>query len=280
VEAATAWGTAFVDQLTVTAAGVTLVEDPEHVYCPAVDDVTRSDACLGFEPEGDAEGAASQGFVMPADGFTSPLLGPVGVVFLLIPADADVTPRSRLASEQVLGDGRMLVYAEQFRGSDYDLMQLDLTVPKPTPTPIVKGDGSQESVDVSPDGRWVAYVSNESGNREVYVRPGSGASQQWQVSIAGGFRPRWTREGRELLFAAPNGDLMSTQVMAGPSFIATPPKPLFRLPEQPETERPIFEDVTTDGERLLLNVPTIPSSTYGFRIVLNWPGLLEQSDPR
>ena len=181
---------------------------------------------------------------------------------------------------QVLGDGRTLVYAEQFRGSDYDLMQLDLTVPKPTPTPIVKGDGSQESVDVSPDGRWVAYMSNESGNREVYVRPGSGASQQWQVSIAGGFRPRWTREGRELLFAAPNGDLMSTQVMAGPSFIATPPKPLFRLPEQPETERPIFEDVTTDGERLLLNVPTIPSSTYGFRIVLNWPGLLEQSDPR
>ena len=73
---------------------------------------------------------------------------------------------------------------------------------------------------------------------------------------------------------------MSTQVMAGPSFIATPPKPLFRLPEQPETDRPIFEDVTTDGERLLLNVPTIPSSTYGFRIVLNWPGLLEQSDPR
>ena len=42
----------------------------------------------------------------------------------------------------------------------------------------------------------------------------------------------------------------------------------------------LIEDVTADGERLLLNVPTIPSSTYGFRIVVNWPGLLKQSDPR
>jgi hypothetical protein len=112
VETATAWGTAFVDQLTVTAAGITLVEDPENVYCPAVGDVTRGEDCLGFEPQGDAEGAASQGFVIPADGFDPPLLGPVGVVFLLIPVDAEVSPRSRLASEQVLGDGRWKAFLD------------------------------------------------------------------------------------------------------------------------------------------------------------------------
>lgn len=177
---------------------------------------------------------------------------------------------------RVLADGRTLVYVEQFPGSDYDIMRIDLAAPKPSPTIILKAAGSQEHVDVSPDGRWVAYVSDESGNREVYVRPTSGAAQQWQVSTAGGFRPRWTRGGRELLFAAPSGDLMSVQVAEDADFRPPAPTLLFRLPEQPETDRPIFEDVTADGERLLLNVPTIPSSTFGFRLVTNWPTLLEQ----
>ncbi len=176
----------------------------------------------------------------------------------------------------VLRDGKTLLYAEQFPATGTDLMSVDLASTRPIPKLIGSRNGSQQNMEVSPDGRWLAYYSDESGNREIYVRPTSGVAQQWQISSAGGIQPRWTRGGRELLFAASNGDLMSVEVLDGPGFRSKAANSLFRLPEQPEVDRPIFEDVTADGERLLLNVPTIPSSTFGFRLVTNWPALLEQ----
>ncbi|MCX6521398.1 MAG: hypothetical protein NTZ21_12105 [Actinobacteria bacterium] len=101
---ASAFGTALADQLTVIDQGISLVEDPEDIYCLAVDGGTRETNCLGARPEGEPDGAASQGFVIRADGFGSPLSGPVGLVFLMVPADADIDPRSRLAREETLGD--------------------------------------------------------------------------------------------------------------------------------------------------------------------------------
>ena len=83
---------------------------------------------------------------------------------------------------------------------------------KPFPfvaTSVNKGNGQ-----FSPDGRWVAYQSNESGRYEVYVQPFPGPGGKWQVSTDGGIAPRWRRDSKELFYIAPNGKLMAVPIRA------------------------------------------------------------------
>ena len=86
---------------------------------------------------------------------------------------------------------------------------------------------------ISPDGRWIAYESRESGRSEVYVRSLSSGAGKWQISTQGGIRPWWSDSGHELLFRTGNigsdSTLMSVAVTPGPEFTASPPKPLFRF---------------------------------------------------
>jgi len=83
---------------------------------------------------------------------------------------------------------------------------------------------------LSPDGRWLAYTSDESGRFEIYVRPfPDSKSARWQVSTNGGAEPRWSHSGRELLFAAADGTLQSVEVVPGPVFTTGRRSPLFGL---------------------------------------------------
>lgn len=79
----------------------------------------------------------------------------------------------------------------------------------------------------SPDGRWVAYVSNESGRNEVYVRAFRTPSEGWQIPAAGGSSPRWRKDGKELFYMASDGRLMALPVMAGNSLARETPMHLF-----------------------------------------------------
>jgi hypothetical protein len=79
---------------------------------------------------------------------------------------------------------------------------------------------------VSPDGRWLAYVSRETGRGEIYVRPFPGAGGRWQVSITGGGAPHWNPNGRELFFRN-GGDVLAVNVSLEPVFKAGTPKVLF-----------------------------------------------------
>jgi hypothetical protein len=107
----------------------------------------------------------------------------------------------------------------------------------------------------SPDGRWVAYVSDETGTPEVYVRPFPPTSEKVRVSPAGGYQPDWRRDGGELYYVSPDRTLTSVTVRAADGQLEFgKPAPLFRAPiAAPDVGRNHYQ-ASTDGQRFLVNV--------------------------
>jgi len=123
---------------------------------------------------------------------------------------------------------------------------------------------AEADAQISPDGRWFAYSSDESGRAEVYVQSFADASKRYQVSTSGGGRPRWRGDGKEIFFLAGNA-LQSVSVSAGAtSFEADQPKDLFRLP--------LWEDyaVARDGQRILAATSVEENPVFPPTVVLNW----------
>lgn len=175
-------------------------------------------------------------------------------------------------------DGKFLLYgAATLAKESWDLLLLPDTDSKPVPfvqTGFIEYEGR-----FSPNGRWVAYVSNRSGQKEVYVRAfqsdvGNGPDNTGGnvlVSRGGGSAPRWRGDGRELFYLAPNGKMMSVDVNAGQQFDVGAPTPLFQTPPGA-----IVGDVSADGKRFLLVTPVGPSASAPFTVVLNWSAGLKK----
>jgi serine/threonine protein kinase/Tol biopolymer transport system component len=108
-------------------------------------------------------------------------------------------------------DGRVLLYATQDPKTASDLWALPLTGER-KPFPVVQTSFDDIEGQFSPDGRWLAYASNESGRYEIHIRSFPEPSGKWQVSAAGGLQPRWGRDGRELFFVAPDTRLMAVPI--------------------------------------------------------------------
>jgi len=174
-------------------------------------------------------------------------------------------------------DGKGVLFTEQFPETVRDVLRLDLDKPG-EPTILIRTPFDEIYPQHSPDGRFIAYLSDESGRYEVYVCGADDSSQKWQISVEGGFPPRWSGDGDELFFVEPDGDLMAVaaSVDAGGALRAGRPEKLFTLPEMPLNLMPLFADVSPDGQRLLLNLPTESRTSVGFHVVLDWPGLLER----
>ncbi len=172
-------------------------------------------------------------------------------------------------------DGRAVLFDEQDPVTNRDLKILSLG-DKPEARVLLATPFDEQYPEASPDGRWVAYVSTETGRAEVDVRPVSGSFEQWQISTAGGQQPRWRGDGRELYFVSPDGYVMAVAIETQPVFRPAAPRKLFRLPERPERDTPVFEDATSDGKRFLLNVPVVARSSVGFHAIANWPALLDK----
>jgi len=128
----------------------------------------------------------------------------------------------------------------------------------------------------SPDGKWVAYVSDETDRPEVFVQEFPAKDQKFQVSIMGGNEPRWRHDGRELYFVAPDGRMMTVDVERTPAFRLGVPKPLFqtRLNELPPPARSY--GVSADGKRFLMNVPVTSDAFPPITVILNWQAALKK----
>ena len=118
----------------------------------------------------------------------------------------------------------------------------------------------------SPDGKWIAYVSNETGRPEVYVRRWPGGDGKWQVSVGGGFSPRWRGDGRELYFHSDGNRIQSVAVNPGATFDASPPMLLFQTP----LTVPGSWLASADGQRFLVNRPIREVTPAPLTVLVNW----------
>ena len=175
-------------------------------------------------------------------------------------------------------DGRFLLYTISETAATFtDLWVLPSDGRKPSP--FVQSRFIEQDGRFSPDGRWVAYTSDQSGAMEVYVRAfspdfsGGSASPGGSVLVSrgGGGAPRWRGDGKELFYLAPDGKMMSAEVTPGPEFRGGTPAPLFQTPSGT-----IVGDVTADGKRFLLVTPVGASAAAPFTVVLNWTAGLKK----
>jgi Tol biopolymer transport system component len=138
---------------------------------------------------------------------------------------------------------------------------------------------SEDQVQVSPNGRWMAFVSDVSGSAQVYVRAFPDGQRRWQISTEGGFEPKWRGDGRELFYIAADQQIMSVPILVDKeSFDSGRAIPLFRAnilgaPYQNGIVRNEYA-VTPDGQRFLLNEPVEGSAAYAIRVLVNWRSLL------
>ncbi|HKF40568.1 MAG TPA: hypothetical protein VKB21_05750, partial [Candidatus Acidoferrum sp.] len=146
-------------------------------------------------------------------------------------------------------------------------------------TPFLKTAFSTTNGEISPDGKWVAYASNESGDWEVYVTTFPGAAGKWQVSRGGGAEPRWRADGKEIFYIGPKSTITAAPVStAEGTFASGNPVPLFQTQlRAPVSSSDLFTyDVTKDGQRFLVNRYTRPPNVTPVRIVLNSTASLQK----
>jgi Tol biopolymer transport system component/tRNA A-37 threonylcarbamoyl transferase component Bud32 len=192
-------------------------------------------------------------------------------------------------------DGQLLAFSEVNAGTGYDIWVLRVSDPS-TGSGQAPSAGSgqvrkgqvflqtkfnEAAPQFSPDGHWIAYVSDESGRKEIYVQPYPGPGGKWQISTEGGAEPLWNRNGRELFYR--NGSkLMAVEITTKPSFSPGTPKMLFEGQYQtlPTISTPNY-DVSPDGQRFLMLKPTEQeqSATTQINVVLNWFEELKQKVP-
>jgi Tol biopolymer transport system component len=164
-------------------------------------------------------------------------------------------------------DGQNIIYTV-FAASGFDLWLLPLSGDR-KPVKFLGSPSDEMHANFSPDGRFVAYASNESGRFEVFVQTFPLSDRKWPVSTNGGYEPRWQADGREIYYLSEDRKLMAAAVGAGPSFDV--PKPLFqtRVAEDILAQRTHYVP-TRDGQRFLVNIQSGDPKPNPITAVLNW----------
>jgi Tol biopolymer transport system component len=174
-------------------------------------------------------------------------------------------------------DGKYVLYYTVDPKTKADLWMVPMSG-EHKPTPFLRTEFNETNALFSPDGRWVAYNSDESGTPETYVRPFLPAGGKWQVSTQGGVQPVWRSDGRELYYVALDGKIMAAEVKPGSDFSAGLPVPLFDSGLRPEglTESRSSFVVTPDGQRFLVNTNAEEAARVPITVVVHWTAELKK----
>jgi eukaryotic-like serine/threonine-protein kinase len=153
-----------------------------------------------------------------------------------------------------------------------------LSWPERVTKPLLQAKWTVRNAQFSPDGRWMAYASNETGSMEIYVSSFPTGNGKWQVSSAGGDEPRWRQDGKELFYLSSEGKMMAVAVTAGARFQANSPVTLFQThPRHPVSAQDAFSyDVSGDGQRFLIITKVDETNAAPLSILLNWASEMEK----
>jgi Tol biopolymer transport system component len=183
-------------------------------------------------------------------------------------------------------DGRFILF--QTSGTDVRSELWVLAVDQRKPLPLIQTQFSNSAGAFSPDGKWTAFVSDDSGRSEIYVQAFQGEGtpkvygERYLISRGGGFGPRWRGDGRELYFISADNRLMSVSVKGGSVFHSGEPAALFRMPSPMyllPTQSTGF-DVFPDGQRFIVAI-TDPVDVRPLTMIVNWQaGLSRQTGER
>jgi Tol biopolymer transport system component len=182
-------------------------------------------------------------------------------------------------------DGQLLAFTELNPTTGWDIWVLRLGDPSAgsgqvrKAQPFLRTPFTEGAPRFSPDGRWLAYVSNESGRYEIYVQPYPGPGGKRQISTDGGTEPAWNRNGREMFYRSGN-KMMAVDIATQPSFAAGKPRMLFERPYVPTAATIQNYDVSSDGQRfLMVKSGEQEAAPTQINVVLNWFEELKQKVP-
>ncbi len=173
-------------------------------------------------------------------------------------------------------DGKYLLYLLSAGATRLDVWAYD--VERKTSAAVLNSPFNELKPRFSPDGKWIAYVSDEARAEQVYVRSFPDGAAKFQISTAGGTQPEWRRDGKELFFLAPDTTLMAVDVReSGASLTVGPPQALFVTNIEPERVIRNSYAAAIDGQRFLVMSPLVNPSASPLVGVLNWTaGLLRK----
>ncbi|MFN0122025.1 MAG: protein kinase domain-containing protein, partial [Blastocatellia bacterium] len=176
-------------------------------------------------------------------------------------------------------DGRFILYRELHSQANLDLWILPLAGER-KPWPWLNTPFNESTGRFSPDGKWIAYASNETGRYEIYCQafvPGAAAAGgKWQISRNGGDRPQWRRDGHELSFLSPDNRMMAVEVTPGAEVKGGAPQELFALDSIRAITANTNYTKTGDGQRFLFVTSADDASVPPFTVVLNWMAEVKQ----
>ncbi len=171
-------------------------------------------------------------------------------------------------------DGKFILYTDIDPKSRRDIWVLPLEGDR-KPYVFFQTPVDDTSAVFSPDGRWIAYRSSESGNPEIYVQTFPASGGKWPVSTAGGLSPVWRRDGKELFYITPDGKLMAVEIKIGSTFEPGVPKLLFDVATARTLATSAY-DVSTDGQRFLFISGQLDTNPSSLAVIVNWTAELKK----
>ena len=232
------------------------------------------------------EGSTNTAPVWTPDGkritFASNKDGPVSIYWEMADGSGGLERLSTGENNQIpfswSHDGQLLTFLEVDATTGNDIWVLQLSDRKAQP--FLRTPFNESVPQFSPDGRWLAYISDESGHFEIYVQPYPGPGSKWQISTEGGTEPVWNPNGRELFYRS-GEKMMTVDISTQPGFAAGKPRMLFEGRYEPTPLTTPNYAVSPDGQRFLMLKPAqqAEEAPTQINVVLNWIEELKRRVP-